>query len=119
MEMIEIKRYSGVRVFFLGGKYFRLITEPLTTAEVGQNIVVYSQLSFPYDFIIGKFDGIEEDTAGCALRLRPDIIHYEYIPVGRVIGWIHLRFLFQDVNDSRLQSHPDSYVSVITHPIYN
>lgn len=119
MGTINVKRFLSLKVFCSGGYYFRLITEPLTADEIGQNIVVFfrPRILAPGKFFIGKFGGFEEDSNGKVLILRPDIINCEYLPGDFVIGWIFLSCFYRDLNDSRLQSNPESFESVITHPI--
>ena len=106
--MEQQRVFTKVVLASLNGRFFRLITEPLTEKETGVFVVILYNDRGRHGGVSGQLFAVTPDAYMIRSRgSMPDIVVNPAI----VIGWTTQRRYMEDMDNERLQSHPEEFCS--------
>lgn len=99
------KTYTGIKIASCDGKFFRIITQPLSPDEEGCAVMIITNRQWNNTIILGRLISVAsygllvQPSYGPTVLVNPDV----------VVGWTSQRLYHEDITNPQFQSHPEQF----------
>ena len=101
---MKTKKYTNIKIASVNGIFHRLITQPLSQDEIGQEVIIVTNRKWGNMI----FTGTLLDVGTTAIMLRV-LLNTIFINPEVVIGWTTTEMCQKDAADKQFKSRPEIY----------